>query len=71
MFKRNKPDAPHRGRYYVEGVQGRFKDAAAHAAKIQERVDAGDAEGWRLINVTSYGNPGLGSVLLFWDTKSA
>lgn len=57
------------GRYYVEFVGGALRTGVRQAAEVQKRLNDGDASGWKLLNVTSYGNPGQGEVLLFWDTR--
>lgn len=70
MFGKKKP-VETQSRYYAEGVQGfTGADAKGNAAKIQKRLDAGDARGWRLINMTGYSAGVAASIILVWDTST-
>lgn len=55
------------GRYRVEIVTGEMR-AKSHERKVQEALDKGSVEDWRLVNATTTNASSIYVTALYWDT---
>lgn len=57
------------GRYQVEMVAGEMRKKSHHAS-VQEKLDEGSQQGWRLVSATTTNASGTYVTGIYWDTMS-
>ena len=55
------------GRYQAEIVAGQMRQKS-HLTRVQERLDEGAANGWRLVSATTTNATGTYVTGIYWDT---
>ena len=55
------------GRYRAETISGQLRQKS-HLAKVQERLNEGDARGWRLLSASTTNASGAHFTSIYWDT---
>lgn len=69
MFRRNRPseEPPEpRGRYLVKPLKQRQKGIEDYAQGLQEILNEGASNGWRLLHIET---PNMGGTIVVWDTE--
>lgn len=66
MFERS-AESQATGRYQVEMVAGEMRKKSHHAS-VQEKLDEGSQQGWRLVSATTTNASGTYVTAIYWDT---